>query len=62
MAQVVVTGTWTVVWDAEDYRKEWGEELTDEQILAECTASAEQDWLEYARSPDTMNVFGELVA
>ncbi len=62
MADVVVTGTFTVTWPLEKFREEWHEPgMTDEDILAECLLSVQQDWDTYATTPDTVDIQGEIV-
>lgn len=58
---IIVTGTITVAWDADELRKQWEEpDLTDEELLEQCKFSVEQDWDQYATTPDTLDIFAEL--
>ncbi len=62
MADVVVTGTFTITWPLEKFREEWGDtDATDEDILNECIFSVQENWETYATTPDTVSIQGEIV-
>lgn len=61
MAQAVVTVTFEVTWDIDECRTEWEEpNMTDEEVLAECLQSANDDWRAYSLVADVVNVEGTL--
>lgn len=59
--QIVVTGVFTVAWDADVFRERYEDDISDEDILRECKHSVEGQWEFYATQPDTVDVFAELV-
>lgn len=59
--RIVATGSFCVMWDVADLREAWGEDITDEELLADCLMSLEQDWDQYATTPDSIHIEGELV-
>lgn len=61
MGKIVVTGSFSVVWDTDELRAQWGEDLTDVQLLEDCKLSVEQDWDTYATTPDSINIDADLV-
>ena len=62
MADVVVTGSFTVRWPLERFREDWGEpDMTDEEIMSECELSVVENWETYATTPDTVDVHAEIV-
>jgi hypothetical protein len=62
MSKVVVTGSFSVEWDVDEYRSEFGQQLTDEEILEECGTSVLEEWDFYATNPDSIMVDAELIA
>lgn len=61
MAQVVVTGTFEIVWETDECRALWDVGLSDEDILLECVKSVDDNWQEYAVTADMIHVEGHLV-
>lgn len=60
--KVVVTGSFTVEWDVEEFIKDWADDdLSAEEVLEECIHSVENDWDHYATQPDTIVVDGYIV-
>lgn len=62
MTTVLVSGTFVVAWDTDDFRREWAAPMaSDEEIMQECIQSVKDNWSFYAADADVVDLSGEIV-